>query len=278
MWLAKSISDSVFMPMNPMRTVADSLLGNAERLVGFTADSVYSVEGHFIQDQSLSLMVERLSTPIPSWIYYSLFAFLAFLAFVRFFYPQALTELIGIKMKSGRTRSGNESNLASGFMVPAFLFLNFIVTVVLLAYAWMNQMDASRFTWISSMEWLPLFAIVLLAYSFFNLIVSAGVGFLFSEKLLASAHYQIAARTSYLTGLMLTPLMLIYFYNPNPILLWIGVSILLIFLLLKWFNLFAVGLSQRIYGPVHFFLYLCTVEILPLLLLLKEGFEYLHVG
>lgn len=277
MRLAQSISDTVSMHMHSFFSSADTTLSKMLRPVGSSVDTGSVITHTFLQNHPVDISMRVVDPGTPYWIYYLLFGLIALVAFIRFYYPQALMGLMGFKPVKQASHSNDESDLATGILAPAFLFFNFLVAIALLGNAWFKALFYSEFIEFHLWEKIPVFILVLLGYSLFNLVISWAIGFLFAERALASAHYHIAAQASYLTGLFLSPVLLIYFYNPSPFLLWLGLVILLVFLFLKWYRLLVTGLSQHIYGPVHFFLYLCTVEILPLLLLLKEGAEYLHV-
>lgn len=277
MRLAQSISDTVSTHMHPFFSGADTTLNKMLLLVGPSVDTGSVATHTFVQSHPVDISMRVVDPGTPYWIYYLLFGLLGLVAFIRFYYPQALMGLMGFKPVKKVSHSKDESDLATGFLAPAFLFFNFLVAVTLLGSAWFKALFYSEFIQFHLWEKIPVFILVLLGYSLFNLILSWAIGFLFAERALASAHYHIAAQASYLTGLFLSPVLLIYFYTSSPFLLWLGLVILLVLLLLKWYRLLVTGLSQHVFGAVHFFLYLCTVEILPLLLLLKEGAEYLHI-
>jgi hypothetical protein len=74
---------------------------------------------------------------------------------------------------------------------------------------------------------------------------------------------------SIVTGIILFPAVIISLYINNPFYVWIACSIFSILLVYRFVRSFIIGLSNLKYSVFYLFLYLCTLEILPLLLLFK---------
>jgi hypothetical protein len=73
-----------------------------------------------------------------------------------------------------------------------------------------------------------------------------------------------------ITGICLLPLIIIttYFEN-NKIILYVGISVILLLSIYCLFKGFVIALSKSKVSVYYIFLYLCTLEILPLVLLAK---------
>ncbi|HNX43061.1 MAG TPA: DUF4271 domain-containing protein [Bacteroidales bacterium] len=74
---------------------------------------------------------------------------------------------------------------------------------------------------------------------------------------------------SIVTGILLFPATILALYINNPIYVWIACSIFSILLVYKFIRTFMIGLANTKYSMFYLFLYLCTIEILPFLLLFK---------
>ncbi len=108
-----------------------------------------------------------------------------------------------------------------------------------------------------------------------SLVLSAG--FLFDTRKAALRHVQTTTTTVYFSGLFLSPMMLVYFYTQMQFFIYLTLSILILLWMIKWFKVIKIGLAVRKFNTLHIFLYLCTVEFLPLLLLVKVGIEQLKL-
>lgn len=70
-------------------------------------------------------------------------------------------------------------------------------------------------------------------------------------------------------GIILFPLAVVCFYWDNIFVLTTGIIIVLLLLIYRLFRGILTGLANKSYNLFYLFLYLCTLEILPLLLLYK---------
>lgn len=83
------------------------------------------------------------------------------------------------------------------------------------------------------------------------------------EYLITNLIYNIAA------GLVAFPFVFAGFYAGNELSLYIGTGIFVIGAVLRFVRSIFVGLSAQTFPVIYLFLYLCTLEILPLLVLYK---------
>jgi len=74
---------------------------------------------------------------------------------------------------------------------------------------------------------------------------------------------------SLISGLALIPILLSVIYNPSEITLFSAVIIIALIQLFRLIRSIAVGMSERGFNLFYLFLYLCTLEILPVLILFK---------
>ncbi|MDP2235871.1 MAG: DUF4271 domain-containing protein [Bacteroidales bacterium] len=74
---------------------------------------------------------------------------------------------------------------------------------------------------------------------------------------------------SLMTSLLFIPALLVLIYNPSNIAVVSTLSILLIVQLIRFLRSFMVGLAEKGIHLFYLFLYLCALEIVPLLLLAK---------
>ncbi len=79
------------------------------------------------------------------------------------------------------------------------------------------------------------------------------------------------------TGIVLLPVLAIHYYNPATWILYIGWAITALMALYKLFKASAIGLGMHGFSAYHLILYLCTVEIAPVLFFIKAGINYLKI-
>ena len=79
-------------------------------------------------------------------------------------------------------------------------------------------------------------------------------------------------------AILLLPVLIVSTYTKSAILLKITLVFIGIILIYKLFRAIMVGLTNTKFSIVYLFLYLCTVEILPVLLVLKLTMNYYNIS
>jgi len=75
-------------------------------------------------------------------------------------------------------------------------------------------------------------------------------------------------------GILLLPLLLLIVYTYHELFLYIAGGLVLIMIFLRFMRGVAIGLSDPKFSLFHLFLYLCTLEILPLVVAAKFLSKY----
>ena len=71
------------------------------------------------------------------------------------------------------------------------------------------------------------------------------------------------------TGIVIFPFVVAGFYSGNLLLIKVAVVILVAGMVLRFFRSLLIGLSAQTFSVIYLFLYLCTLEILPILVLYR---------
>ena len=109
----------------------------------------------------------------------------------------------------------------------------------------------------------------LFAYQLLKSMVIYGIGIIFNTGEYARQYQLIILIFNYMIGIVLFPVVLIAFYWNNPAFLIAGIIIISLSILYRIVRGFLTGQDNKSYNLFYLFLYLCTLEILPLLLIYK---------
>ncbi len=127
----------------------------------------------------------------------------------------------------------------------------------------------------------PQLAYLKMDFLFFLFAVGLGVVFLikaYLEKIIALIFQTTDTYRAYyldhllilgISGLMQLPFIIVFFYTELTVFFWIGLSILGLFWILRIFRGFIIGLKKTTYSRLYIILYLCSLEILPIALVIK---------
>jgi hypothetical protein len=124
-------------------------------------------------------------------------------------------------------------------------------------------------TGISNLTYTSIVFIILVSYQMLKSVIIYASGNVFNSAE-ASRHYLLNILIfNHITGIILFPITIIAFYWSNTVLLIAGAITISLLLIYRMFRGFLTGLNNKSYNLFYLFLYLCTLEILPLLLLYK---------
>ena len=231
-----------------------------------------SYAGKFLQKHPVTVHPVALGATQGYPVFYLLFGLLSILAFIRFFYPATFQTLFSSFWDIGSRRE-TDHNSRPGWAVSLFLSFNFLVSVTLLVLVYLIKRGNLPVNDFTQARLGGMLAAIILFYYLFHQFITFMAGFLFNTKSQAVLQIKNNARWSYITGILLTPLLLVYFYSGSPLIIDIMVVILAVLLLVKWVQTARIGRTSRNIHLLHLFLYLCAVEIVPLLLLIKWGIQ-----
>ena len=101
------------------------------------------------------------------------------------------------------------------------------------------------------------------------------LGYIFLIKSLAKLGIYFSFLFDRVMGVILFPIIVFMFFSPinaSPILVIFSVVVIALFLLIKIFWIWEIGIGGFGLSRYYLFLYLCTLEILPLLVFTKAVF------
>jgi hypothetical protein len=226
--------------------------------------------GHFLQNHAIKMQ--------PQWIQHAhnqstiliLLGLLGFFGFLRFFYPSAVRATLSPGGLPG-SRQATDKYSRQGWMIPLFLTVNFIVSLTL--FVEIALIKTAPYPDTFSSLWKIALAVAL--FYILEQILTLLAGFIFNTRSQARLQVKNTAFWAYASGIILTPLLLFYLYSGRYFLIEFMAITLAGILVFKWFQTFRIGLTGSDYHLLHLFLYLCTVEIVPLIIVVKTGMLYL---
>jgi hypothetical protein len=242
-------------------------LASLDTVNSLSDDSLRCV-GTFIQKHAVVIHPQLVHAAGYDWIFYMLFGLLFLIAFIRFFYPAAAKTVFFWFSGAGFRNNDNGAG-KQGLLVSSFLMLNFIVSITLFIVVIQMRTGVSLADISSSSRFWLVAAGGVAGFFLYDQLSAFLTGFIFDTGRQSSLQMKNTATWAYISGLFLTPLLLIYFYSDADFVFDIMAGGLLILLLFKWFQTAKIGLSTRNFNALHLFLYLCAVEIIPLFLLVK---------
>jgi len=166
-------------------------------------------------------------------------------------------------------RNWESTGNTSGLIVNTLLYLNFLVVFPLLIFMVINNIFPDYLN--LNVEWKSLYIIVLtltvfILFRFFYIKLS---GFIFQTYEMSIQQNRLYNSLDKGLGLLSLPLLLFSLYSDSNFFLFLSMLVFVLFITARWVFTMVIGIRISKFSWFHIILYLCTLEIIPIILLLK---------
>ena len=202
-------------------------------------------------------------------LFYILTGLVALLAGIRLIFPKYFKNLFLLFMQTSMRQKQTRENLLQNNLASIFLNILFMVSAgiyITLLVLYKHWVDLS-FNHLLLYGVVFLFVVYLVKYIFL-----AFSGWVFNVPEATSAYSFVVFLVNKVLGIILIPFVWIITFSPLPIkqvAITISAGIILVLFLYRYLISFGVIRTNLKVSVLHFFLYLCAVELLPLFLIYK---------
>jgi hypothetical protein len=202
------------------------------------------------------------------WVAGVLFTCFTMLVILRVFDHRRLLQLFNGMLRQSSVSLLYREEYALTGRVSILLLINYLLVVPLFIWQVCQYMQLE-------VEGLAGFGLTMLAFAvayFVKIVTTRILGLIFEMREAAAEYSYNILLFNKTTGLVLFPLVLLIAYAhqvPPHILIYTGLLILLIMLIYRLLRLILIGLSASNVSFFYIILYLCTLEILPFIVIIK---------
>jgi hypothetical protein len=230
----------------------------------------------FLDTAPADMILQPLASPElkNNWIFWVLLAGFIVLTMVRYYHEKRL-RLFGssVLKRSAAIQLIRESPIyAHRSFFPMLLI--YIISVTLLIYQSVEITSPGSTEGIKTLLVFLEFLGIYVAFSLLKILVIWLISVTFKNKDTAKEYIQNILIYNLVTGILLLPLLLLIIYSYHELFLYVAGGLVLIMIFLRFIRGVAIGLSDAKFSLFHLFLYLCTLEILPLLVAAKFLSKY----
>ncbi|MCD6089923.1 MAG: DUF4271 domain-containing protein [Bacteroidales bacterium] len=211
---------------------------------------------------------------IPLWIHLSLLFWVFIVVFIRQSYAFRMRQIIIATLKPQQVKQllREGALLRQGF--PVILLLLYYFTISLFAFLVLGSQYPKSFYFSFGEGFLLLFVAVFLYHALKYVIIWI-LGFLFETQDI-SFRYLLDHYLFHISeGLVLFPLLILFIYSGLPLFLYVALIVLLALWFFRLQRAIVIGLACTKFSPSYLFLYLCTLEVVPFVLLYKLGLQFI---
>ncbi len=227
-------------------------------------------------DKPIVFMINKVREPqTKDELFYLLTGLIFFVAFIKLIFPKYFHSLLLLSFQTSFRQRQTREQLTQDNLASLLMNLLFFISGGIFISLVSNAEGYSGLSFWKLL--LPSSLILAVIYSFKYLFLIF-FGWIFNVKSAVNTYIFIVFMMNKIIGIILIPILLILAFSPTqitqPVLI---LSLFLIGILLIYrylISLVTIRHELKV-NAIHFFLYLCAVEILPLLLIYKVLFKYI---
>ncbi len=228
-----------------------------------------------VHAEAVFMLMDYHSQESKDDLFYLMTAIVFLLAFTRAAFPKYFRNLFALFFRSSlRQKQAREQLLQDNF---ASLLINllYFISMGLYIALWIQYRD---FTTLSFWVLAPACAIMLALVYLGKYLFLLFSGWVFNAKEAAGSYTFIVFMVNKVMGVALIPFLLILSFSPLSVIqvsLTISFTLIGALFLYRYLVSFTAIRNKLKVNALHFFLYLCAVEVLPLILMYKVLINYM---
>ncbi len=204
------------------------------------------------------------------WFIYVLLFLSLGVAVIWYNIPERLSSIFSLSLKTIMGRSAEKGFAGPGIGVSVFFLLNSLITMSFLAlYTCKHLVFKEYFTGTNEVQMLASLALVLGLFSFVKLVLIRLSGAVFKTTEMAKKQQIIYLNSYNASGVLLLPLLFVLMIMPGNNILYLILFLMAIMFVYRWVQTIAIGINITHFNTFHLILYLCTLEIIPVVVLVK---------
>lgn len=220
-----------------------------------------------LRDGDLRMTVNK------DWLFYALAGIILLTAVIKQLFPKYFTNLFMLLFEASFRQKQRREQLMQETLPSLLMNILFI-----LAGGLFVALISDYYGWISTgFWWLVLYSVTILALVYvFKYMVIQFTGWVFNAKEPASTYSFIVFLINKIIGVALLPLLLLLAFSKGQV--WdiavtLAACVVILLLIFRYIISLRVIRGALNINPLHFFIYLCAVELMPMLIIYKVLFN-----
>jgi hypothetical protein len=225
--------------------------------------------GRFLQQVGTPIDIVANKSGYSGWLTLGLLLLAFVLALIWYFFPERMLRLLSREGSKHKAKYDDNQFAKPGFVLYSLLGITFVFTTTLFVYLVVGNYFPFLVADYSFEQLIFLISALMLFYYLLRFIVIRSIGFLFNMQDLAARQVKASFRADLIQSFLLVPILLVLLNIALPVFYYMGLMLLLLIVVYKWAISLYIGLKSSKISLYHNILYLCALEIVPVIALLK---------
>jgi len=256
------MNDSLLFQQN-IKIIDDTVLVSS----AIANDTITQNLGNFFQTSNIQIKpIAHFSSINYDYITYVIFALLGIISIIWYLLPEKFLTIFSIKSinKVQRDSSSTSSNL--GIVLSSFFWLNFIISTSFFIIMIIKKLHIETIYALTN----PIVYILITLTSLFiyRFLLTHTTAFVFRTQQLMKQQIIIDRNVQLISGIILLPIILLIIYTEGTVILYFAMSIFTTLQAYRIIQIAIIGKTSTVFSVFHIFLYLCTLEIVPIVVLI----------
>ncbi len=261
------MNDSLLYHFNVVGIV-DSIPVSSDSIVDST--KVTPVDVEFLGLDSLTVDPAMVHTSLNyDIITYVLLLLLGIIAIIWHFMPDRFSMIFSLKTEVNYSRLGDANNVVPGTIITGFFWLNFIISSGIFTFVIIKEYFKLSFINYSFFEIIGYIFIVFLGLLFYRTIIIYGTALVFQTTKMMKQQILTGRNIQFITGVFLLPVILLLLHTSGSLFIYIAIAVIAFLQIVRLVKIMIIGKSSTMFSVLHIILYLCTLEIVPVLVLIR---------
>ena len=223
----------------------------------------------FLQTESIGIVPVaqpmNLSTDI---ITYVLFFLLGIIAMIWHFMPDRFSMIFSLKLDNQFSRAIDTSIKVPGALITGFFWLNFVLSLGVLLMLIVTGNNMVVVESVPVLELLGYLYVIIGGLLLYRVIIIYGTAIIFQTKKMMKQQIVTGRNIQFISGVFLVPVILLLLYASNSFLIYITIVVIVVLQVIRITKIMIIGKSSTMFTALHIILYLCALEIVPILVLI----------
>ncbi|OFY49165.1 MAG: hypothetical protein A2W85_17110 [Bacteroidetes bacterium GWF2_41_31] len=256
---------NIFEQLNPWVIQCDTTISVSDSLSNGVPIEFFT----FLQTAPIEIVPKENLNNHFGILIYILFFLLAGISILRWYMPDRFYYEFSVGDRFSFSRGkGNVVN-APGLIVDMFFWLNFLITHALLAFFLLEEYTPYFFLTEFNYKLFLFIFLAIASFWFYRRMVIKIISFIFQAGVLSERQLKLDRNVENALGVVLLPLLILSIFSFHTFFLILALLIALGMQVFRWAQTVGIGISSTRFTMLHFILYLCSLELIPLFIVFK---------